>query len=410
MIKILVVDDEPALSLPIVLSLRTEGYSVVQAQNGEQAWQMLQQDSAISLVITDWNMPVMDGLKLCRTIRSVSLGRYVYTMLLTANSERNQLLEGLAAGADDYLMKPVNLQELTLRVRAGVRVIELERSLAEQNERLAEAYTRIKTDLQAAEKIQKNLLPKPEVLSFARTDYSVLYLPCEFVAGDTLNIVQLDEHHLGFYTIDAAGHGVPAAMLSVMLHKMLSPDTSGTEDSLLKRSQPNPPFYHLTPPAEVVQTLNRLSQDETDAMQYYTMVYGIINTQDGSLRLCQAGHPAPIILRADGTVEAIEATGFPVGMLPDLEYEEQSLFLGRDECLVLYSDGITECRNPDNALFGAERFAEALRASFLASAECSPSARAHAIVECLRATLEQWRGERPFDDDISLLILRRLGS
>jgi sigma-B regulation protein RsbU (phosphoserine phosphatase) len=400
--NVLVIDDQADLRLSLVLHLRKFGYKVLEANDGREGWEILLGNPDISLVISDWDMPVMNGIDLCKTIRAFDIGRYVYVIVLTAKGEREHLLAGLDAGADDFLVKPVNIQELKLRLRNGERVVNLERNLAEHNERLREAYARITIDLQAAAKLQRSLLPNPENQRFPNVRFNTLYTPCEFVAGDTYNVIELDDSNIGLYAIDAAGHGIPAAMLSVTMHKMLSPELSSLEAAnVLKRPTDSPPMYEIVPPREVVSHLNALSQNEADAMHYFTMVYAVLNTQTGLLRLCLGGHPLPILVRHTGHSEMLGENGFPVGMLPELEYEEITTRMESGDRLFFYSDGIVECMNADATnIFTSERLEVLLQQCVQLSLQ--------ETVEYLRGELVKWRGSEKFDDDISLLALERL--
>ncbi len=142
--KILVVEDDP-ISLKIISThLIRAGHEVYQAANGKIAWEMLQDEEHPRMVITDWMMPHMDGLTLCRLIRErekemVTPNVYTYIIILTSNDERDNLIKGLEAGADDYIAKPVVSQELILRIKAGERILNLHEKLMELNTKLREA-------------------------------------------------------------------------------------------------------------------------------------------------------------------------------------------------------------------------------------------------------------------------------
>ncbi|MGQ0604726.1 MAG: GGDEF domain-containing response regulator [Anaerolineales bacterium] len=135
--QVLVVDDELGVRRAVSIHLRRRGYQVVEAENGEAAWQLLQ-PNGIQLVILDWYMPAMDGLELIRRIREAGFPHYVYIIVLTALDQRHHIITGLNAGADDYMIKPFDLDELQARVQIGERVITLEArlndSLAKQSE------------------------------------------------------------------------------------------------------------------------------------------------------------------------------------------------------------------------------------------------------------------------------------
>jgi diguanylate cyclase (GGDEF)-like protein len=132
-IKILIADDDP-ISRKMLQKLiqRTWKGELLVACDGQEAWEIMQQNFA-SLVIIDWMMPRMDGIELCRKIRSANFEGYVYTILLTARDDQKDVLEGLESGADDYVRKPFNTQELQLRIKAALRMVTLEKELAIKN-------------------------------------------------------------------------------------------------------------------------------------------------------------------------------------------------------------------------------------------------------------------------------------
>lgn len=135
MLKILVVDDERIDRRIVEKTLTRLGYDVVLADSGEAAWEKIQEEP-IRFVITDWNMPLMDGIQLIKKIRSTALPGYVYTILVTSNSKDEDIVEGLYAGADDYLTKPFNPTELEARVAVGERMLALEDGLMQANNQL----------------------------------------------------------------------------------------------------------------------------------------------------------------------------------------------------------------------------------------------------------------------------------
>lgn len=135
--KILVVDDDAFLRRVVVTRLKRTGYDPVEAENGQEAWQILQ-TSPIRYVITDWMMPEMDGLELTRKIRGADLSAYTYIILLTARESQDDIVAGLEAGADDYIVKPFDPEEFRARVAIGARILNLEDRLVDSMHRLKE--------------------------------------------------------------------------------------------------------------------------------------------------------------------------------------------------------------------------------------------------------------------------------
>ena len=136
--RVLIAEDDLISRRLLQSSLEKWGHDVVTATDGAEAWRLFEAGE-FPIVISDWMMPEMDGVELVRRIRSCQRPGYVYTILLTAKSQKEELIQGMEAGADDFVTKPFDREELRVRLRAGERIIHLEQSLAEQNRALREA-------------------------------------------------------------------------------------------------------------------------------------------------------------------------------------------------------------------------------------------------------------------------------
>ncbi|QGU13039.1 SpoIIE family protein phosphatase [Leclercia sp. J807] len=373
------------------------GYKVSEAENGLAALQILE-SQPVSLVISDWEMPEMDGLTLCREIRSRQIGHYIYVILLTGRENPDDLTLGFDAGADDFLSKPVEQSELRARLHAGARILSLEATLAARNARLSEALRQIEQDLEVAARIQQSVLPAHQQ---CYRDYfsDWLFLPSAWVSGDIFNVFPLD-NHLGFYCVDVSGHGVGAAMMSLavarqFLHGRAVERFLFTDDD------------EVASPAEVVRILNgRFCSDEVEIVSYFTMIYGVIDLDTGEGKLCQAGHPTPFIVSPDGEVRAIGSGGAPVGLMPDLSWTDVDFTLAAGERLCLFSDGITECENLAGEQFGPQRLQEALRQG--------AALGLNDLLAQFARHLIHWRSgenqeQSSMADDVSLLVIERKG-
>jgi phosphoserine phosphatase RsbU/P len=395
--RILVVDDDPVQRLILVSLLKTHGHKVVAAADGDSAWDVLKR-STFNIVFTDWMMPGMSGLELIRKIRTTRSGRYVYTILCTSRSSRADLVEGMKSGADDYIEKPVHEDELFVRLAAGERVIALEQRLEEENRKLEEtnqsltrAYKTIRDDLDAAARMQRSLLPPPGTIHGVHCNS--LFLPASVVAGDVFNFFPIGSNSVGFYLLDVSGHGIPAAMLSVTISKML---TTRPETSSPLVEQTRAGFaYTIRPPHEALSEVNNRFQDQDD--MYFTMVYGVLDNDTGRLRLAQAGHPAPILLRKNEPPQPLGDGGFPLGMLPDRDFDPLEYHVKEGDRLFLCSDGILECTNPENEQFGQQRLMRVLDAHRESSLDT--------LLKSLQATMHRWSGTHEFADDVTLLAL-----
>jgi sigma-B regulation protein RsbU (phosphoserine phosphatase) len=395
--RILVVEDDPMQRLVLVELLKKHGHEVTSAADGDAAWEKLI-ESGSSLVFTDWMMPRMNGLELIRKIRENAFGRYVYVILCTSRGSRADWIEGMKSGADDYVEKPVYEDELLARLGPGKRVIDLEerlendkRKLAETNRALSNAYETIRKDLEAAARMQRSLLPVPCTIQGLRCDS--LFLPASTVAGDVFNFFPLNASATAFYLLDVSGHGIPAAMLSVTLSKMLNSRPS--QGSPLVQAASDGITYEIRPPHEAMAELNRRFQDQGD--MYFTMVYGLLDKHSRRLQIVQAGHPEPVLLRRGKPPIALGDGGFPVGMLPEMSYDLLEYTMEQGDRLFLCSDGITECTNQAQEQFGFPRFIDFLDRHRYDSLDV--------LLKALELTISRWGGSADFADDVSLLAL-----
>lgn len=400
--RILITDDSKLIQTLLVTLLNKWGHEVLIAEDGLDAWEVLQREP-VQFLISDRMMPGMDGLTLCRKIRAANFPNYIYIILLTAISSKESLVEGLEAGADDYLVKPFNAEELRVRILAGARVLQLEAELQVKNDKLNDAYKIIQRDLEGAAKMQRSLLP-PHSMTIGNVYFEWLLLPVTFVAGDILNYFKLlDDQHVAFYHLDVSGHGVPSAMLSVTLAKLIANETKPNNSLHLSVTAPvDLPFKDRRQGRNetdiVVSNLNKAFQADNDNDMYFTMVYGTLDMLSGELQFCQAGHPSPVFLPVEGEVKLVGDGGFPVGMLPDVSFDTYTLQLQPGDRLFLYSDGVTECGNSESGeLFGEERLIAWLTENRkLALPE---------LKNALEKKLLEWRASTEFEDDVSLLAL-----
>jgi sigma-B regulation protein RsbU (phosphoserine phosphatase) len=307
----------------------------------------------------------------------------------------------LDIGADDYLAKTCDIEVLKARVRSAGRIIhltaELEAknlTLQETNAQLDKAYSYIKRDLELAAKAQVGLLP-PQDLVIAGVRFNWLFLPADFIAGDTLNYFRRSEHQIVFYQLDVAGHGVASALHSFSLTRILSPDTHAAE--LCKPTDESVPADTPCSAAEIVTDLNRRFQSGVDLLTYFTMAYGVIDLRERSIDLCLAGHQKPIHVPKDRKPELVGQNGFPVGIFPDADYASNRVGFGQGDRLFVYSDGISECMNADGEEFGIERL--------LALLDEARSVALCSVGKVVMDRLEAWKGDNQFEDDISLLAL-----
>jgi sigma-B regulation protein RsbU (phosphoserine phosphatase) len=398
-VKILLVDDDRVARRIHSALLRAQGHEVLEAADGELAWKLVD-ESDISFVVSDWMMPNLAGVDLCRRIRAASLDRYVYVILCTSKGAKTDLIEGMDAGADDFLVKPVGPDELRVKVRAGERVLNLQQGLAHKNDELARinqqlqsSHKLLEDDLKAAAWMQLRLLPPPALeANGLRCHWR--FEPSGYVTGDIFNFFAVDEREVGFYLLDVCGHGVPAAMLSVTLSMILTPDAS--RDSPLRRFNRATQVSEILSPHDAICEINRRFQSKDD--RYFTIIYGLFDTRSSILRMAQAGHPGPVLFGKNCQPTILGTGGMPVGLWNEIDFDCFEVPVRDGDRLLLYSDGVTECINPKGEAFGEHRLL-----AYLAGASQSLDLLLDGLLEEIAA----WRDGTKSGDDISLLALER---
>ncbi len=383
--RILIAEDERISRRTLQRTLEKWDHEVVAAEDGALAWEAFQRGE-FDIVVTDWDMPEMDGRDLVRRIRASDRSRYAYIIMLTARAETLDLVSGMEAGADDYLPKPFDRDELRVRLTAGERIVNLERRLAEKNTKLHAANEQLHRDLEAAARIQQELLPRA-LPTMSRLRFAWRYLPCDELGGDLLNVVPLGESEAAVYLADVSGHGVAAALVSVSVHRSLS--VRHDESSLIVESK------GLTAPGRVAQRLNALYPMESNGGRFFTLAYASIDEESLTMRTCAAGHPGPVIARRDESIRSLEPNGMPIGIEPEGDYPTVTTQLAPGDRVIFYSDGLMEAMTADHQIFGQEGI-EATVARMLD----------HTLDETLDALIEaaiNWQGSDQFTDDLSIV-------
>ncbi|HYE78599.1 MAG TPA: SpoIIE family protein phosphatase [bacterium] len=405
--EVLVVDDSPTVVAMVAGRLERAGFSVTAAHDGQTALDLLE-GAQFDLVLLDIAMPGLSGLEVLRTLRETRDLADLPVIMTSALDEATDVVQALELGANDYVTKPVNFPillarmrtQLTLR-RAVGQIRQLERdleqrnqALEETNQRLKSAHRRVMQGVQAAARIQQSLLPS-EPPDTPGVRFAWLLRSCEELAGDLLNVVKLSPTAAACYVLDVSGHGVPASLLSVSLHKLLSAPTEST--SILVAAGEGG-ATSIVPPAEVAASLNRLFPMDPTALQYFTLVYGILDLETREFRYVSAGHPGPVQCMVSGTQMVHDSTGLPIGWDEAAAYVEGVIQLGPGDRLYLYSDGIPEAFGPG----GEDQFGQA---RLLETLDRGRSKTLEESLGLLIAALQEWSGEKPLKDDASVLAL-----
>ncbi len=388
-LRILVADESRAQRMMLALQLSRWGYRVIEAATGPDA---LAASGEADIILSGWVLPGMSGPEFCRAFRAQSRDRYGYFVLLTSRSGREDVTDGLDCGADDFLTKPISAAELRARLRAGERILGMQDELLAKNRVLRRLYDAVDRDLAEARRLQESLVAERE-FRLSTAEVSLLMRPSGHVGGDLVGCLPLGPDLVALYAIDVSGHGVAAAMMTARLAAMLSPHAP-ERNVALRAGQP-------VPPGRVVAALNRMMVEEMQVEQYFTMVFAHLTLSTGAVRLVQAGHPHPLLLRGGGGLARIGQGGFPVGLVGAADYREVSLRLKPGDRLVIPSDGATECPGPSGDLGEAGLGRLLRRRAGLGGA---------ALVAALMDDLTDYAGTADLPDDVSAVIVDYRGS
>ena len=386
-LKVVVAEDSELQRLVLCSLINGLGFEAIEAEDGRAALELVQTTGA-QILISDFNMPCLNGIGLTREVRELGLPHYVHIIMVTGADEVKTRDEALLAGVDDFITKGSSTAMLKARLRTATRLIAHASELAERTQVLKDTNARIEEDLRAAAAAQRQLLPtlREDILGFG---VASAFVPSSIVSGDMFGCFELEDGNLGVYAIDVSGHGVHASLLSVAIGHLVTPA-----------------FFHsqafdndgLPNPAALVNALNlRFAASDND--DYFTMFCGVINSATGQLDYCQAGYPSPFYVTETGGTEPIGDGGFPVGLIDSATYENKTHHIEVGSGLVICSDAACEAENHARELFGTCRV-ETVAQMIGTHMPCE-------IPEKMICALSEWRDGKPLEDDLTVVALKR---
>jgi len=327
--RILICDDQADVLEALRLLFKGQGWQPV-AVDSPQALYRAVRNEVFDLILVDLNYARdttsgAEGIDLLSTLEAH--GNSTPVMVMTAWSSFDLAVEAMRRGACDFIQKPWDNDRLVAAVR-----------------KQAESERRRKSELEIAANVQQKLFPR-KLRKFLTVDYAGQCVAAREVGGDYYDFLDIAGDTLGLVLGDVSGKGVPAALLMANLQ------------ATFRNQQPGA----LLRPAEALQSVNSRFYESTAAERFATLFFGIYDDRTRRLRYVNCGHVAPLLLRADGRMERLEATATMLGAFPVWRSGEAQTHLGVDDVLVAYSDGVTEAGIDGDEEFGEERLAAALR-------------------------------------------------
>jgi phosphoserine phosphatase RsbU/P len=386
--KVLIAEDEAVSRRLLQNYLQRWGHEVVAAQNGAEAWSLFQAGE-FPIVISDWMMPEMDGLELIRRIRACRHPGYVYAILLTSRSHKEDLVEGMESGADDFLTKPFDRDELRVRLRAGQRVIELETALLNSLENLAEARKR---EVEIGARIQQTLLLGQPPRNLPGIRVAALTIPSQQIDGDFYDFFSHQGRLLDVLVGDVMGKGVPAALLgaaikSQFLHALryLVSQASGAK---------------FPEPEEVVRMVHAGVTKQFIGLDFFaTLCYARFDPSAHRADFVDCGHTKTLHFRArTRACELLQGENVPLGVSEREVYQQISEPFETGDMFFFYSDGLTEAQNETGEFFGTDRLVELIAAC----AGLEPEA----LLARVQAAAVEFTRAQTFVDDLTCVAVR----
>lgn len=381
--RILIVDDEPDLEQLIRQRFRKQvkqnEYEFVAAFNGLEALNILKEDKKIDLVLTDINMPQMDGLTLLKKIRELN-NPALRAVVISAYGDMENIRTAMNCGAFDFVTKPIDFEDLEITISKTLQEISYLKNALEDRDR----FVAVQRELDIARNIQLSILPQNNhhFLNRKEFDLDAMITPAREVGGDFYDFFMIDEHRLGFCIGDVSGKGIPAAIfMAVCKTALKSIAIQGTT------------------PDECFQTINNTLVQESPTNVFVTAFYGILNIQTGELEYCNAGHNPSYHINSAGEVNPLpEVDGIPLGYMKDFQYGKQKITMHTGDTLFLYTDGVDEAMDINENEFSEKR----LKATLKQFTQTNSADLNKSVI----GKVQEFTGNIPQSDDITLLTLR----
>ncbi len=350
-VTVLLIDDDEEdyhITRDLLKDIKGKRFDIQWASSFESGLALMKRNNH-DIFLIDCNLGAHNGLELLR--EATGSGCTAPVIMLTGQEDEKTDLEAMKAGAVDYLVKgKIDAALLERSIRYSIErhreKEELRRSQLkerEAKEKLEMAMKAIEMELEMAGKVQESMLPK-DIGCFKGLSIAAGYFPCGRVGGDLYDVIKINEYVTCFLMFDVVGHGVPAALISAMAKVAFSKNITRNVST-----------------AEVMERVNMEIVSFFEEKRHITAFIGIYDAMTKELVYTKAGHPSPLIVRANGKeLDRLTVNGLPLGMFPGIKYETAKTAIGTGDTLVIYTDGLTECCNAEEKTFGKKRLEEVL--------------------------------------------------
>ena len=384
-VKILSVDDEMDLELLLTQyfrrKIRKGEYEFFFAHNGLEALTVLLKEKDINIILSDINMPEMDGLTLLTKINEMH-NPALKCIMVSAYGDMGNIRSAMNNGAFDFATKPIDLDDLSVTIEKAIEQIEYIKKAQKEHSQLES----LKTDLAVAREIQQAILPRvfpPFPENEKELDLAALMTPAKDVGGDFYDFFRIDQNRIGIVMADVSGKGIPAAIFMAVSRTLIR--TVGLQNYA---------------PGKCLTKSNELLANESVDCMFVTVFYGIYHIDTGELEYCNGGHNSPCILHANGEVEMLPISkNCIVGVFPEQEFTDDRIQLNVGDTLVMYTDGVNEAFNEQQEEYGDERMMDTLKGL------CDKSCKE--IVDGQLESVRAYAGAAEQSDDITIMALKR---
>ncbi|WP_455630278.1 PP2C family protein-serine/threonine phosphatase [Parabacteroides sp.] len=384
-IKILSVDDEQDLEVLLThyfrRKIRKGEYEFTFAHNGLEALKLMVESPNFDIILSDINMPEMDGLTLLSKINELR-NPAQKCIMVSAYGDMKNIRTAMNRGAFDFATKPIDMDDLSTTIEKAIEQIKYIKETQKEHYQLQS----LQTDLATAGEIQKAILPCkfPPFPELEKTlDIYASMTPAKDIGGDFYDFFRINEDKIGFVMADVSGKGIPAALFMAVSNTLLRSVAMSMETT-----------------NECMDEVNRLLCKASVNSMFVTMFYGILNHKTGDIDFTNAGHNPAYVLRSNGDVEKVpQHANFVAGGLEGFVYKNDTTHLEPGETIVLYTDGVTEAFNAENKPFDEERLEDSLAELYYEDAKT--------IIEEVHNDLSDFIGDTTQSDDITMLVIKR---